>query len=163
MPLSPDGPLADHVVGPDGDPGAAGTEPLATVVLDLADDPNLVRLARLTVSGVASVGGLGLDESEQCRAAVDEMCSTLLEGAPPGARLRLNVVTDGVTVEVHGVMPRDQDRPIDPTRERLGRLILDATVDAWKVDADGDTSRFWFRVGVDAASGQDRGEADVER
>lgn len=128
-----------------------GGEYVARVEMDLADDLTLVRLARLTVSGVASVAGLGLDDSERCRSAIDEMCNALLEVAVRGSRLHLLAVTDGRTLEVSGSMPCDPTREFDPTRERLGRLILDAIVDDWTLEAESGLSRFWFCVEAGSA------------
>lgn len=125
-------------------PEYQSSHPLARVDLDLAGDPDLVRLARLAVSGVASAGGLTLEESEQCRAAVDELCTMLFELAVPQARIALSIVADGDRLLVAGAADRDVTRQLDPVRTRLGQLILDATVTEWSLDAESDPCRFWF-------------------
>lgn len=130
----------------DGDRRGSGGAPLAEVRLSLAGDPNLIRLARLAVSGVASVAGLSLDESEQCRAAVDELCNSVLEVAPSGTRLTLVVEAEDSSVTVRGAMPRDPDRDVDPTRQSLGGMILDATVGEWTLEIADTDSTFHFRV-----------------
>ena len=49
------------------------------VELSLPPDSRYMRLARLMASGVASTCGLPLEEVEDFRIAVDELCSTLIE------------------------------------------------------------------------------------
>ena len=120
------------------------TLPLARVDLDLSGDPDLIRLARLTVSGVASTSGLGLEESERCRAAVDELCTMLFELAHQDARLSLSVVTDGKRLLVSGAMTKDGSKAPDPVRQQLGDLILSSTVTEWSLDTDADPCGFWF-------------------
>lgn len=127
---------------------------LARTRLDLADDPSLVRLARLVASGVASVAGLGLDASEQCRSAIDEMCSSLLEVSQAGSVLSLVIETDGQRLRVEGSMPRSPDKELEPVRTQLSQMILDSTVERYELRTDTDPATFWFAKSV-AATDED--------
>lgn len=118
--------------------------PIACVTLELDPDPELLRLARLVTSGVASMTPMGLDEVEDCRAAVDELCSTLLEVGARQAVLRLELRTDGRALHATGEMPRAPEAAIDPVRNELSEMILDAVTDHHEVDLDGTRGRFAF-------------------
>ena len=121
--------------------------PLACIQLDLAPDPELVRLVRLVVSGLASVTPMGLEEVEDCRAAVDELCSTLLEVARPGATLHLELSTDGTGLEVAGGLDIDPARRIDEVRRELSEMILTAVTDEHEVELSGERGSFRFTRG----------------
>lgn len=125
----------------------SGQEPLGDVIarvhLEVPPDPELVRLARLVVSGVASVTTMGLEEVEDCRAAVDEMCSTLIEVAAPGATMRVELVSDGTTLEVTGSLPVEPGHAIDEVRRELSEMILAVVTDHHELRlSDGEG---WFR------------------
>ena len=52
----------------------------------------MLRVARLAVSGLASIGGFDLDEIEDVRIGIDELCTAMVAvapGAPIGVNLRL--------------------------------------------------------------------------
>lgn len=123
------------------------SQPLACIQLDLAPDPELVRLVRLVVSGIASITPMGLEEVEDCRAAVDEMCSTLLEVARPGAQLHLELSTDGTRLEVAGELEIDPERTIDEVRSELSEMILSAVTDEHEVELAGARGSFRFSRG----------------
>jgi hypothetical protein len=83
-----------------------------------------MRLARLVASGVATTCGLPLEEVEDFRVAVDEVCATLIEaGAGQPIRLTFGVgegtlVVTGTTNDVDHLGP-------DEDRLALSRQILD--------------------------------------
>lgn len=120
------------------------SRPLACIRLELQPDPELVRLVRLVVSGIASITPMELEEVEDCRAAVDEMCSTLLEVGRDGAILHLELTTDGTAVEVAGEMAIDPERSVDDVRRELSELILGAVTHDHHVDLTGEIGRFRF-------------------
>jgi len=61
------------------------------VMLSIPADPSSVRLARLVTSGYGAQVGASVDEVDDLRTLVDELCSMLVEHAEP---------TDAVVVEV---------------------------------------------------------------
>jgi hypothetical protein len=115
-----------------------------SVQIDLPADPTLVRLARLVVSGVASTVGMLLDEVESCRAAIDELCSTLLEVGDPGAELHLRISTDGPCLVASGEIDRSPERQVDQVRSELSRMILASVVDDHELSLEGPLATFRF-------------------
>jgi serine/threonine-protein kinase RsbW len=73
-----------------------------TVELVLSPDRSLVRVARVTASGIASRLGFSWDEIEDLRLAVDELSHALLVQAKPAALLRLSFVSAPGSIEVQG-------------------------------------------------------------
>lgn len=99
------------------------------IELALPGDSRFMRLARLVASGVATTCGLPLEEVEDFRVAVDEVCATLIE-AGGGHPIRLSftaydgrLVVTGVTEDV------DQYGP-DEDRLALSRQILDVIAES---------------------------------
>jgi serine/threonine-protein kinase RsbW len=98
------------------------------VELSLPPDSRYMRLARLMASGVASTCGLPLEEVEDFRIAVDELCSTLIEmGDGEPIRLAFEIRADVVVVEgrtLAGRAPAPDDE-----RLALSSQILDVVAD----------------------------------
>jgi serine/threonine-protein kinase RsbW len=108
-------------------------DPLADrVELSLPPDSRYMRLARLMASGVASTCGLPVEDVEDFRIAVDELCSTLIEmGDGEPIRLAFDVRADELVVEGS----TNAGRVPDPEDERLAlsRQILEVVVDSHRV------------------------------
>jgi serine/threonine-protein kinase RsbW len=98
------------------------------VELSLPPDSRYTRLARLMASGVASTCGLPLEEVEDFRIAVDELCSTLIEmGDGQPIRLAFEIRADVLVVEgrtLAGRAPAPDDE-----RFALSSQILDVVAD----------------------------------
>jgi serine/threonine-protein kinase RsbW len=98
------------------------------VELSLPPDSRYMRLARLMASGVASTCGLPLEEVEDFRIAVDELCSTLIEmGDGEPIRLAFEIRADVLVVEgrtMAGRAPAPDDE-----RLALSSQILDVVAD----------------------------------
>jgi serine/threonine-protein kinase RsbW len=98
------------------------------VELSLPPDSRYMRLARLMASGVASTCGLPLEEVEDFRIAVDELCSTLIEmGDGEAIRLAFEIRADVLVVEgrtLAGRAPAPDDE-----RLALSSQILDVVAD----------------------------------
>ena len=73
--------------GPDATPAddAAGA---SVIRLSIPAELRFLRIARLTAAGIAGDLGFGLQDVEDLRVAVDEMCAALIEDAGPWDRLR---------------------------------------------------------------------------
>lgn len=99
------------------------------VTLDIPASTEHVQLARLVASGIAGRIDFDLDEIEDLRIAVDELCVVLLErGASGTLRLAYQVV-DGTTLTVRGEARIDAvDGPLETSR--LTSQILDTVADA---------------------------------
>jgi serine/threonine-protein kinase RsbW len=102
-----------------------------------------MRLARLMASGVATTSGLPLEEVEDFRIAVDELCATLIElGDGEVVRLTFEL---GQTLVVVGTTRAAPGETIDEERLTLSRQILDVVTDGHELTRDGDTVFFVAR------------------
>jgi len=113
------------------------------VVLVVPASSRNVRLARLVTSGVGSAAGFDVDEIDDLRIAVDEVCSTLLE-TTAGSTLRLSFhqLGDVVTIDVTAdgpPLPTDGDQG---ERAMLTRQILSVVVDHCQRADEGDGVRY---------------------
>ena len=98
------------------------------VELSLPPDSRYMRLARLMASGVASTCGLPLEEVEDFRIAVDELCSTLIEMGD-GAPIRLTFELRADVLVVEGRTAAGTPSDVDDERLTLSRQILDVVAD----------------------------------
>lgn len=121
-------------------PASAGS-----IELSLPADSRYMRLARLMASGVATTAGLPLEEVEDFRIAVDELCATLIEmGNGEPLRLVFDVADDSVIVRATTRM--GVDAVIDDERLMLSRQILDVVTDGHELAQDDDRlARFTAR------------------
>lgn len=106
------------------------------VTLRLPADPEFLRLARVTASGLASRVGFTFDEIDDLRLAIDELCLALIgKGERPGVlELRYSKEPDALVVdgEAHfeGAVPR-------ASINDWSRQILTALVDEHELDVHG--------------------------
>jgi serine/threonine-protein kinase RsbW len=113
------------------DPSSEGRTmhaPPGRIELSLPASSRYMRLARLMASGVATSSGLPLEEVEDFRIAVDELCSTLIEmGEGQPIRLSFEMAQDALVV--HATTPTTRTAAIDDERLTLSRQILDVVTD----------------------------------
>jgi hypothetical protein len=88
-----------------------------------------MRLARLMASGVATACGLPLEEVEDFRVVVDEICATLVE-AGDGQPIRLVFRVSGDLLFVEGATPAGNRNGPDEDRLALSHQILDVVTDS---------------------------------
>ena len=110
--------------------------------LTLPADSQYIRVARLLASGVALPAGFGVDEAEDLRIAVDELCSTLMEATPDGSDISLVVTVGDGEVEVSGSTIRLTPLDFDPQRLELSNAILSAVSEEHALTQDGDVLTF---------------------
>src|SRR5688572_22980454 len=84
------------------DGGPPKGKALPEVHLALPATPEFVRLARVTATGLASRAGFSIDEVEDLRLAIDELCFTLIGSKGKEGRLELRYRLDGNALEVFG-------------------------------------------------------------
>jgi len=91
--------------------------------------PEFLRLARLTVAGVASRMGFTYDEVEDLRIAIDELCFALVgtKGREGNIELRYSLDPDALVVEGLGTFT--DALPVVPVLSSFSRQILSAVVD----------------------------------
>jgi serine/threonine-protein kinase RsbW len=119
-----------------------------TVELTLPVEADLVALARFAAATIASRANFDVEEIEDLRLAVDELCVSVLDGATDG-RLELRFLRDGGQVEVACVfVPSAVDHPDGSGveyRNDLSDRIVDALVDEHGQDTQGGHPRAWLR------------------
>jgi serine/threonine-protein kinase RsbW len=110
------------------------------IELSLPSDSRYMRLARLMASGVATTCGLPLEEVEDFRIAVDELCATLME-IGHGEQVQLAFLLDGDMLVVEGRTSSSATADIDADRLGLSRQILDVVTDGHQLSqVDGHTA-----------------------
>ena len=110
---------------------------LTPVELTLPADGRLLRLARLVATGVAAACGMPLENVEDFRIVVDEMCSTLVEASDSGS-LALSFWIDEGELVAEGSTSTDPRRELDQARLALSHVLLDALSDAHQLVLDDD-------------------------
>ncbi len=114
------------------------------IELSLPPDSRYMRLARLMASGVASTCGLPLEEVEDFRIAVDELCATLIEmGDGQPVRLSFDLAADALVV--HATTRAGDHDAIDTERMSLSRQILDVVTDGHDLTIVGGDVEFTAR------------------
>ncbi|HMD44516.1 MAG TPA: hypothetical protein VKG43_00045 [Acidimicrobiales bacterium] len=118
------------------------------VQLSLPVRADLVVLARLTAATIASRAGFGVEEIEDLRLAVDELCLSLVGGDSSG-RLMLEYSRDNDVIEISCTYVPDSDGAnqvhVEPNESDLSVRILEALVDEHGRDTGGDQPRAWLR------------------
>jgi serine/threonine-protein kinase RsbW len=118
------------------------------VELTIPVQSDLVVLARLTAATVASRAGFNVEEVEDLRLAVDELCISIVNGTKAG-RLNLTFTSDDGGVEVVCVLDGPGKPPADTDEEYgerdLSLLILDSLVDEHGEGNDNGHRRVWLR------------------
>jgi serine/threonine-protein kinase RsbW len=125
----------------------------ASVELSIPVQADLVVLARLTAATVASRMGFGIEDIEDLRLAVEELCLSVV-GATHDGRLHLRFDTDSDTlgVECRYEPAADSTPPGPPDDDDLSLRILDALVDDHG-RKDGETPTAWLRKRRTGAAG----------
>ena len=143
---------------PEPPPGPGPEHGVERVELDVPLRPELRHLARMTAAVVASRSDFGIDQVEDLRLAIDELCITVAGEEGGRGRLHLSfewgsgAVTVTATVVPDGVgagPARSGARavPLQPEAPALADLsarILDALVDEHGTDVVGGAPRAWL-------------------
>ena len=132
------------------DPEAEGTimDQLAgRIELSLPSESRYMRLARLMASGVATTCGLPLEEVEDFRIAVDEVCATLIE-IGDGEPVRLAFELGSQTLVVTATTVASREAAIDEERLGLSRQILDVVTDGHELSQSSGEATFTARKQV---------------
>jgi serine/threonine-protein kinase RsbW len=107
------------------------------VRLTLPSSAEFLRLARVTASGLASRMGFTVDEVEDLRLAIDELCFALTGNNPPEGTVELRYsVLDRDRLEVQGFGHFNGAEPLPLTLTEFSERILDALVDEHELRTD---------------------------
>jgi hypothetical protein len=113
------------------------------VRLTMPATPQLLRVARLTAAGLAGRLGFSVDEIEDVKIAVDELCFALVgsKGRPGSLTLTYRLGDRELEIDGDGTFPADGvDHAFAPSD--LSAQILAAVVDDHDISRDGETMRF---------------------
>ena len=115
---------------------------MGEVRLEVPASPEFFRITRIMVAGVASRVGFTLDEVEDLRIAIDELCFALVgRGGRPGTlTLQYAIADDGLTVRGTGHFVDGPDN--SPVLSPLSDQILSAVVDECEVSGGSDGPSF---------------------
>jgi serine/threonine-protein kinase RsbW len=127
--------------------------PPRQVVLVLPADTQHLRLARLMAAGVAAPAGLGIDDVDDLRIAVDELCTTLLEASGGDGPLTVMFEYDEGQVTVSGRVTAQRPVDADDRRQLLSKEILAVVADEHELRTDGDDLTFRLVKRVEARTG----------
>jgi hypothetical protein len=124
-------------------------ETAEVIELSFPATADLVVLARLTATTIASWAGLDVEEIEDLRLAVDEVCVSLARRADPNNCLRLVFNRRGDSVEVFFLLDATGARRVNVDHpgaiDELPALFLDALVDWHAQEIAGGHYRAWLR------------------
>jgi anti-sigma regulatory factor (Ser/Thr protein kinase) len=120
------------------------------VELSIPVRADLVVLARLTAATMASRAEFGIEEIEDLRLAVEELCLSIVRSDDGGGRLRFTYVRQDDAVEIACSLERDPDDvPARPDADRvvddLSLRILDALVDEHRQELLDGRPSAWLR------------------
>ena len=121
--------------------GALRLDSQQNVLLSVPAQPEFLRVVRVAASGLASRLGFSIDEVDDLRLALDELCFTLIAKGPNDGTIALKYVlnTDRLTIE--GTSKLDDGRESSPVGN-LSQQILTALVDEHRIWDEGNTSFF---------------------
>lgn len=109
--------------------------------LTMPATPHLMRVARLTAAGLASRLGFSLDEVEDLKIAVDELCFAMVGTKGREGTLTLVYRMGPDSLEIEGSSDF-VDRTVASASSELSALILAAVVDEHEVVNSDSTMRF---------------------
>ena len=112
------------------------------VTLVVPASPEFVRLARLMAAGIASRMGFSFDEVEDLRIAVDELWYCLIGRHAEVGTVRLTCSIGADALEIEGVAAVEGADVHPTTVSEFSGRILDAVVDEYTLEANGDRPSF---------------------
>ncbi len=126
------------------------TDPAGDVVLSIPARSTNLRIVRLAASSLAADLGFGLDDTEDLRVAVTELCGALIDDEGEGARIELRYRADGTDVVVEGAREGMEGSP--PSLDPIAAELLAVTTDSHTLAAEGGAWTFSVRKGPTASA-----------
>jgi serine/threonine-protein kinase RsbW len=118
------------------------------VTLRIPADPAYVRLARLVASGyVAQLGGT-VDDVEDLRTVVDELCTMLVAHAEQTDEIDLRLATDDDVVRASVAAPLR--RRWDP--DELAEGVVKVLADSYEAEVAGGRAMLWVEKRLETPS-----------
>lgn len=113
-------------------------DPVVTLTLPAAVEH--VQLARLVAAGLADRLGWDVDNIEDLRIGVDELCVAVIEAGVGDAELRLEYRAEGDGVRITGICAAA--RPDAPELSELSRQIVAAVTNEWNLGVENGSCTF---------------------
>lgn len=104
--------------------------------------PDLLRVARLTAAGLANRVGFNVDEVEDVKIALDELCFSVLGNGTGAGTLDLRFVLEPGALVIEGAGPAEGAQARDEDTTEFAALLLAALVDEHEISRDGEELRF---------------------
>ena len=101
---------------------------LGEVRLEVPASPEFLRITRIMAAGVASRLGFTLDDVEDLRIAIDELCFTLVgKGRSGTIAIRYEMLADGIAVEGAGHFTDDgsHEAQLSPMSQQILQAMVD--------------------------------------
>jgi serine/threonine-protein kinase RsbW len=112
------------------------------VVLEVPATPTALRVVRMVAATVASDDGFDVDDVDDVRMAVDELCASLIEAHPASSlSVRFRVTEHELLVTANAERPPAAPAP---TIDELRGAVLGAVTSGYGIDVDGDRFVGWF-------------------
>ena len=112
------------------------------VRLEVPAAPEFLRISRIMAAGVASRVGFTLDEVEDLRIAIDEVCFSMVGARGREGTISLRYVLDTDELAVEGIGHFSDGLGNDPQVSALSQQILAAVVDECQLSAGEEGPRF---------------------
>jgi serine/threonine-protein kinase RsbW len=109
----------------------------ARVAVTMPADPSFLRLARLAAADAGTRAGFTVEDVEDLRLAIDELCGPLMNGSGGTVSLVFLVVDGRVDIEGRGPAPVDE-----PAYADIGDAIITAVVDEHSIESHDGTQSF---------------------
>ena len=118
------------------------------ILLTFPGRGDLMVLARITAATIAATAGFGVEQIEDLRLAVEELCLMERRRNPGTLHLAFLPTGEGLEVRCNVVPGADQadGEPSDEDAHDFSQQILDALVDAWGEGGRDGTSYTWLRM-----------------
>ncbi len=136
------GTIVNEPTGPSPGPGPDPESGDPVVVqLVIPGDPSFLRLARLAAADFGTRAGFTLEEIDDLRIAVDELCSAVMGYDKVDESMTLTYRTSGATVEIEGVLLCPDSWGLPPQTD-LSRAIVSAVCDDHRMELGDGARRF---------------------
>ncbi len=112
------------------------------VLLTVPALPEFLRVVRVTASGLSSRLGFSIDDVDDLRLALDELCFTLIGKGTEDAKLRLRYEVSDELLTILGTTPAPEGGNEEARLADFSRQILTALVDEHRVWFDEDGKHF---------------------
>ncbi len=99
-----------------------------------------VRLARLVTAALAAQGGFSVDQVDDLRIAVDELCTLLVANASPEAEVAMRFELDDQCLRLEAETLTSAEHDVYSTDELTAHILI-ATVDRHDIRSDGSSLR----------------------